>query len=331
LLTNYADQLIVPAFGLVNRSVDSLDQKALAFFVQKDTQKLVEFQNAFKNAYLNYQRVAFFNFGPSLDDNKISINIHLNTFPVNSSKLESYIKSNNTSFANFDRNTRGFPALDYLLFDTTAQNAHVIALFTNSDSTFRKNYTLAVIQDIKTRVSQTLQSWTTYRNDFISNNGTDAGSSVNFLFNALLEGYETSKNFRMALPMGKRAGQTNSLPLHVEAYSSALSGKLLSFNMLIAQQMWAGIGLNGVDGLGFDDYLNNSNGSSLVADTKAQFAAIHLSLDAWKNESFASLIRSNDVRISNSITEMQKLTRFIKSELQSLLGLTITYSSGDGD
>jgi hypothetical protein len=29
--------------------------------------------------------------------------------------------------------------------------------------------------------------------------------------------------------------------------------------------------------------------------------------------------------------ELQRLTRFLKSELSSLLGISITYSSGDGD
>jgi hypothetical protein len=45
----------------------------------------------------------------------------------------------------------------------------------------------------------------------------------------------------------------------------------------------------------------------------------------------SELIRSNPQALVALHTEMQKLTRFIKSEMSSLLGISITYSSGDGD
>mgnify|MGYP007059449494 CR=1 FL=1 len=45
----------------------------------------------------------------------------------------------------------------------------------------------------------------------------------------------------------------------------------------------------------------------------------------------SELITTDAGRLENLHTEMQKLTRFFKSELSSLLGISITYSSGDGD
>jgi hypothetical protein len=44
-----------------------------------------------------------------------------------------------------------------------------------------------------------------------------------------------------------------------------------------------------------------------------------------------SLITTNPQPAIDLHTELQRHTRFFKSDLSSLLGLTITYSSGDGD
>jgi hypothetical protein len=41
---------------------------------------------------------------------------------------------------------------------------------------------------------------------------------------------------------------------------------------------------------------------------------------------------SNDFnRVDEVHTELLKLTRFYKSDLSSLIGIAVTYSSGDGD
>jgi hypothetical protein len=42
-------------------------------------------------------------------------------------------------------------------------------------------------------------------------------------------------------------------------------------------------------------------------------------------------VQSAPTAATNFHTELQKHTRFFKSDMSSLLGLAITFSSGDGD
>ena len=64
----------------------------------------------------------------------------------------------------------------------------------------------------------------------------------------------------------------------------------------------------------------------------AQWAAIHKVLYPIDDTVKLSELVVNDPAKAEAIfTELQKMTRFIKGDMSSILGIAITYSSGDGD
>ena len=87
------------------------------------------------------------------------------------------------------------------------------------------------------------------------------------------------------------------------------------------------------DDVGFKEYLDAvEGGKALITSTEQQIFAIKKALsDIPTNQTFSQLIESNDPSIFELQVESQKMVRFFKSDLSSLLGIAITFSSGDGD
>ena len=134
------------------------------------------------------------------------------------------------------------------------------------------------------------------------------------------------------MPLGRRAGQTQSDPKLVEAYYSKESILFLKAHFENIERIWYGKTLNGQDGIGFEEYLMSiEGGEAIVLETKAQLEEVKKAVELLPNEDLQTQITSNPTAVNSLLTEMQKLTRFFKSEMISLLGITITYDSGDGD
>ncbi|AFM06343.1 putative periplasmic lipoprotein [Bernardetia litoralis DSM 6794] len=328
LLENVATNLIIPSYQNLEDNTDLLVEATQNFTQNPSVSTLETAQTAWKAAYLSFQDANAYNFGAA-QGTLGSLLENVGTFPVSETKLENYITAGNSSFDNFDRDSRGFLGAEYLLFDKE-NTADVVEKYTDQN---RKDYLLAVVENIQTEVTNVNTSWTTgYKETFTNNTGTDAGSGVSILFNEWSKSFESIKNFKLGLPLGRRAGQTQADPTLVEAYYSKESILFLKAHFENIERVWYGKSLNGQDGIGFEEYLLSvEGGEAIVLETKAQLEEVEKVINLLPNEDLQTQITSNSTPINNLLTEMQKLTRFLKSEMISLLGITITYDSGDGD
>jgi predicted lipoprotein len=326
MLENYADKLIVPAFGQFQQKVNALQTATDSYVQQTDAPHLDALKTAWTDAVKAFQFCNNYNFGPAVSSTG-TLTEDIATFPVDVVELEQFIANEDYSLNNFSRDTRGFFGIEYLIFDNDA-----LSKFNNTDGNKRKLYLSAIVNDIKSRTDNVVSGWNTYRNTFVNATGTDAGSSASLLFNSFLIGFEFNKNFKLALPLGLRAGQTTSEPAKVEAYYSGISTELIELNFENTMQIYFGNDTEGVEGKGFDDYLKAvDGGTQLVDETTVQMNKVKTAIDNIPAGKLSDLIVSNPQPANTAHTEMQKLTRYIKSDMSSLLGISITYSSGDGD
>lgn len=329
MLTHYAEKMIVPAYSDAREQVALLEQEWQLFEVDPTELRLWNVQQRWFTAYSAFLKVSAFNFGPAAEAGlKKSLAEELATFPVSSTKIENYISANDTTFNNFDRDTRGFLALDYLWFRADA--ATLVAEL--RDDANRRLYVSAVLRHLRESLQSVVSAYTLYQYEFPNNNGTDAGSSTSALYNEFVKSFEVAKNFKVGLPAGKRSGQTQAEPQKVEAYYSARSLELLKIHLFVLEDIYYGRA-PGNDGVGFKEYLDAvAGGPDLVSATEGQWAQVKAILATIPTDrSFAQLIVENDSRVDALHTELQKMTRFWKSDMSSLLGIAITYSSGDGD
>jgi predicted lipoprotein len=330
LLENLATNLIIPSYQNLESNTALLVEATQNFTQNPSVSTLGTAQTAWLSAYLSFQDANVYNFGAA-QGTLGSLLENVGTFPVSQTKIENYINSGNSSLNNFDRDSRGFLGVEYLLFDKE-NKTNIVEKFSDQK---RKEYLLAVVQNIQTEVKKVNDSWANgYTGTFTNNTGTDAGSGVSILFNEWNKSFESIKNFKLGLPLGRRAGQTQADPRLVEAYYSKESILFLKAHFENIERIWYGRSLltNGQDGIGFEEYLLSvEGGEAVVLETKAQLEEVRKVISLLPNESLQTQIISNPTAINNTLTEMQKLTRFFKSEMISLLGITITYDSGDGD
>ena len=331
MLERYALQFIEPAFAELRRSAGELHAKAGSYADAPGPAALSAARKAWKEAMLSWQQVNAFHFGPAGESGlRKTLLEEIGTFPISESKIEAAIARGDHLFNNFDRDARGLLAVEYLLFGKEPDYEAMVQL---SVSPTRKIHLKALTGHLKERAEEVAATWTAYRSTFTENAGTDAGSSTSLLYNAFVRSFEHLKNFKVGLPAGKRPGQIRAEPQLVEAYYSGFSLPLLKSHFDALENLYLGRSTSGLAGIGFRDYLDAvEGGPALVALTLAQLQAARKAIEEIPADvPFSRLIANAHPSVENLHTELQKLTRFFKSDMSSLLGISITYNSGDGD
>jgi predicted lipoprotein len=240
-----------------------------------------------------------------------------------------------------NQSAKGFPALDYLLFNTDSATL-LIDYTTGANAANRKQYLATVSTDIKTETNTVVNAWLVsggnYINTFINGSGTSVSSSLGLLINSADQDLEILKNYRLGVPLGKvLTADTNVIsPTQVEAYYSGISAQLALTQLKAIQGLYLGNSVHG-NGLGLSNYLTQSNktyssynGSSLDSTIKAAFTLAVTDLQGVPDP-LSATIQSNPTSADNAFAETQQLVTLLKTDMPSLLGVAITYGDNDGD
>ena len=333
MLQNFAENLIKPAFNDLQTKINALKTNSDAFVAAPDAAKLTSLQDTWDAAYSSWMYANAYNVGPAGEEGiRKGLIEEIGTWPANIATIENNITANNTTLSDFNRDNRGLNAIDYLIFDINGTDKNIINAFVGS--TNRKNYLTAIINKIKAQVDAVVTEWNgTYAATFVGRDGTDVGSSTSLFYNEFVRSFESVKNFKAGVPLGKRVGQTSTEPTKVETRYSHKSLKYIGLNLQAIEDIWFGKNKSGTDGIGFKDYLAFvTGGNDLITRTEIQMAAIKAALNAIPNSSsFEQQITSNNAALVTLHTELQKHIRNYKSDMSSLLGIAITFSSSDGD
>src|ERR1700712_796231 len=67
MLTNIADNIVLPAYANFKVKLENMTAKSDAFRANPTTATLAEFRTAWEEAYIEWQKAALFDFGPALD------------------------------------------------------------------------------------------------------------------------------------------------------------------------------------------------------------------------------------------------------------------------
>lgn len=326
VLVNIFDNLIVPNFEDLSSTTTDLETAFDEFSSNSNQINLDSVQSKFLKTYSSYEHVTPFMFGPSL--NGISdLSVIINTFPSDTAQINTRIKDGNLNFADFKHDTRGFGALDYLLFHKN--DTEIISELSNTN---RKDYLKKVITEMKNSINTTKINWINYRSIFVNDTKISAQSSINQLFNANVKSHELIKNYKLGIPLGLIIKVSSDInPSQIEAKYSGYSLKLLQESLKAVENTWLGKSKNNINGNGFDDLLNLKN-ETLKNTTLQQFSNIQNAFNQIPlNENMVNLINNDKSSLAGLFNQVTSNTRFIKSELASALGFSVTYSSNDGD
>jgi predicted lipoprotein len=343
ILINIGNNIILPSYQSYAIAVNSLDSSITDFNQSPNGTKLSNVRVLFKNTYVAWESVSEYDgFGPA-ENNSPPLS-SLNLFPANTTLIENNISAtpssiNINSYGN--QAAKGFPALDYLLFNTDSVTL-LVDYTTDAKAANRKQYLATVSTDIKIESNSVVNAWAVsggnYINTFINGSGTSVSSSLGLLINSADQDLEILKNYRLGVPLGKvLTADTNVIsPTQVEAYYSGISAQLALTQLKAIQGIYLGNSVHG-NGLGLSNYLTQSNktyssynGSSLNSTIKAGFTLAVTDLQGVADP-LSATIQSNPTPVDNAFAETQQLVTLLKTDMPSLLGVAITYGDNDGD
>jgi len=335
IANNVANGIIIPAYENLNAQVAQLSASVLAFSNAPSEATLVEAQSALKSSWLAWQRAAIYMFGPA---ESVALRKSLNTYPTNTNQIDANIASGDYILGSLANQAAvGFPALDYLLNGIAADNATIADYYNNMErSNNRKLYLNDLAIDIQSRVQTTLNGWTPMGENYVANFteadalGIDVGSSMSILINSIdLHFQRFARDGKVAIPAGVRSAGVPR-PKAIEALYGGYSTELLNASLVAYKNLYLGIDAGDIDGAGLHDYLVAIDAKDLADDVLAQFEVAQTAANNL-SDPFGEQITSDVDKVTNVFVEMQKLVVFFKSDMASLMGVSITNQDNDGD
>jgi len=335
ILSNWADNIIIPVYSDLNANLQTLvDQKA-AFIAEPNVENLESLRLAWQEAYKVWQHAEMFNVGLAENTNYI---FQMNVYPTNVDDIESNIQSQNYDLASVNNNDAvGFPALDYMLHGLGETDADILAFYTTgTNSESYKTYLSDVVDRMKSLTQTILDDWNNgFRDTYVANTENSATGSINLMVNDFIFYYE--KGFR-ANKFGIPAGNfsPNPLPDRVEAFYKSDFSKTLALEGIDAiQNFFNGRAYNsGADAESLKDYLDFLNtikeGEDLSSLINNQFDEARQKINTL-DESFAQQVETNNVAMTETFDVIQLAVVLLKVDMLQALDISVDFVDADGD
>lgn len=329
-LENYANNIIRPSAEVLVGKAGQLQGAVATLIDEKTVEHLSMARTRWDETYRAWIKVCMLNFGPGgTEGRRRTLLEEVGLWPIDVEGIEEKIKSSDLNFNDSKRNTRGLLTVEYLLFNKNAEDSLVAQLDES-----RTIYLQKTVDKLMEQLLTFNQAWQgDYTGAFIANDGTDAKSSTTQMFNEMVRNFEAVRDMKLGIPMGLIAGQSGPQPTLAEARFSRKSLDYLLLNYSTVVDLWQGNKSNGEDGIGWEEYLLSVEGGEVLVKTiKQQFDKIDSIIERIpKEQGLHKLALENNQELVELHKEMQQLTRYLKGDSSSLLGLAITFSSGDGD
>ena len=331
MLTNWVDNIIVPAHEIYDVRLQALRLSKDEFIIEGSTLTFENLRLAYKNAYLAWQAVSMFDIGKA---EEIGLRNFSNIYPTDTQLIEENIQGGNYNLelpSNFD--AQGFPALDYLLFGLSDNDDEIINIL---QQTAYSSYLNELVDRLKLLNLEVLNDWRIpFRSEFIENDGSSATASTDKLVNDFLFYYEKFlRAGKIGIPAGVFSG--NEIPTSVEAPYSGIYSKELFFAAYKAvQDFFKGLNYDGSqDGSSLEDYLNyvaTENGTSSLADPiLAQWTIAEAKVQAL-DDSFRSQVENDNIKMLEAYDELQKAVVLLKVDMLQALNIQVDFVDADGD
>ena len=330
LLTQWADSLVKPGYERFGGKLSVLKTQAAVFAAAPTVAGLQGARQAWREAYVEWQRVEMFEFGPAAD---VSLVNRFNIYPADAAGIRQNIARGTYDFELSPAiPQQGFPALDYLLNGVGADDAAIVQGYLASAN--QRRYLTDVVGKMDQLLAGVRAQWNgAYRNTFVGSTGTNAGSSLSLAVNAFSRYYEHFlRSGKIGIPAGVMTG--TAAPDKIEAYYHRGALPLQLATTAHAAVQYAFNGRPGqpslktyLDALGAKD---SRTGQALAQIVNAQFGTAAQQLAALGPDLY-STVQTRNAAATLAFTEMQRAVRLLKVDMTSAMSVTVTYVDNDGD
>ncbi len=331
MLTNWADNIIIPSYEAYVKDLNFLGGIVLSFTDAPNVEGLIELRSAWLNAYISWQRVSMFEIGKA---EELTLRNYTNVYPVNVEDMLQSIETGQYDLSSVNKqDEQGFPALDFLINGLDESDQAIVQAF--QDENYQK-YLIDLVARMYLLSEEVLINWKEgYRDSFVNSDGSDATSSVNKLVNDLVFYYEKSLR---AGKIGIPAGVFSGAPLsdRVEALYSQGNSKVLFLTALQAfQDFINGVHFNSNDSgeslTSYMDFLNTikeEGDLSLIINN--QFDLIREAAEELDND-FEKQINSDNTKMLSTYDQLQVNVVNMKVDMMQALNIKVDFVDADGD
>lgn len=336
MLTNWADNIIIPSYTAYQSKVQMLVTDVATFNTTPNETNLKQLRNSWIDAYKAYQKTAIFNLGKAYE---IHFNEKANTYPTDITGINSNITS---GIYNLDLlsqySKQGLPALDFLINGLGATDAEIVSFYTtNANALNYKKYVSDLAAKLKLNIDLVVSDWTTsYRASYIASNGNSVSSSVNLTTNLFVKNLERDiRTGKIGIPAGVFSSGTKYPEKTEGYYSKTIAKELLNTALQAEQDFFNGKAFSSTaTGPSLKSYLdyvkairNEQNLSTIINN---QFAVITTTNSSLLDD-LASQITTDNTKMIASYEAIQQNVIYIKLDMMQALNITIDYVDSDGD
>jgi predicted lipoprotein len=326
MLTNWADNFIIPNYQNLSNKLSELETSVAAFNATPNTETLEATRVSWLEAYKSWQHVEMFNIGPA---EQTYYHLKMNVYPASTENIDALIASGN--FSNLDNapyySAQGFPAMDYLLFGVAEDDTSLVSRYTSNSNYI--NYLTEIMGRMVSNTNYVKSEWSSYRAGFIASVENTATSSANKMTNDFIYYYE--KGFRankFGIPVGIFSGG-NIFPEKVEAYHNENVSKLLALEAMDAIKSF----FNGNGNPSLKQFLDNFASEempNLSSDINAQLDLGKSSIEGM-DSNFVNQLNNDFSGMAVTYDNIQYGTVLLKTNMLSVLQIATDYVDADGD
>ena len=321
IATNITDNFILPSFQELTQKSVSLNQAAISFRDNTDESNLDDLRTKHQALWTCWQKTSLYFFGPTVDN---GLRTSLNTYPTDEDKIENNILTGIFQIGSLgNQDAEGLPALDYLL--NGVDDPAPLSFFSEE----RLEYINILTTTIQDNVANTVEDWN--NGEFIENftgsnaNGTDVGSALGLIVNGIdIHFQRFVRDGKVAIPSGIRtAGVVR--PGTVEVRFGRYSTSLLETSIIAYQNYF-----NGNGGPSILEYLREIDQPELADRIDTHFTIILEKVELL-DPSIAQQTETDNEALIDLFLSLQDLVTIFKSDMASVMGISITNQDNDGD
>lgn len=366
LLTQVGGQIILPTYRAFVTDADALTAAAGAWSSAQTSGGDVAAaraaaQDAWRQAMATWQRAEVFQVGPAGSSTMFSggqdLRDEVYSWPTTSPcKVDQVLAEGAYEAADFVAqsfvNAYGLDALEYLLFHSGADNACIDTVYPNKDGDWaalgeaeidrrRARYAEVAAAALAAAARRLTSAWEPSSGDFLGaftgagGEGSpydSAQDAIDELFAALFYLDLDTKDMKLAEPAGisPECGAA-TCPDRVECPFSGASSANVAQNVASFAAVYRGVGVDGGDGVGFEDLLLAMEADALAAELSADIDAAQAAAEALPADLAAGVV-DQPAAVQGAYDGIKEVTDLLKSQLVTVLNLTIPdEGAGDND
>lgn len=332
VLGSLAETVIVPTAQAFGAAASALAASLVALGAGATIATLGAARQAWRDARAAWMRSRAFGFGPTKEHAP-----NIDWTPAKPANIDMTIASKSSftadDIAALGTSSKGFLALEYLLFDPMATDDAVVAkLATAPDAAAKRSYLEALGADLSREAAALQAKWEAFGPELASaGNGSTvyvhAQTAIDDIVGELVYGVDIAANEGIAAPLGLKTGGTVQPELEIARLSDNTLDDVVN-ELVGIENIWEGT-FNGADDLGVDDLVRKKS-ASLADDVRAKIAAAKAAVQAVPPP-MRTTLTSSTASLQAAFDAIIALKKILAADVVTALGVTLSVNDNDGD